>query len=377
MGNSTSTSNTETLQDIVDYIATDYILTMSYQNLQNLDNPEYCNNLVMLTSDILKNKYTHLELNSISNRNISLEKIKIFNKDTDDLDPGEKQQVCNHISKFYVKIAHVFAAILKTINPMYMYQDIDGITKNATLYEKYKIPKDTLQSITNHGFCSNRIKDLTPTMDHLNPSSVFIQPKCETSSDITEEPGINELMDLYYDEYDENGEFSKMSDTSQQLYKSNLKLFYTTFTGNESMPDEIIKFNDIKLKDYRKSACLQKGVQINTSDTLFIHYADNMASMIYDTNQNQNKLLKILDKMFVYRNIDDTQQVSINPKLNAQSLQKIVVETRVAIIDLYLTCEEYYAQGIKIYEAIVENNIRISLESQIKFLQKEAAKHYL
>ena len=292
---------------------------------------------------------------------------------------NEKQQVCNHISKFYVKIAHVFAAILKTINPMYNYEDIDGMNKSATLYEKYKIPKDTIQSITNNGFCSNRINDLKPTVDHLNPSNVYIHPKsCKHNGNITDEPGVNELMDLYYDEYDENGEFSKMSETSQQLYKSNLKLFYTTFTGNDVMSPEITKFNDIKFKDYRKSpyVCNKDRVQINTSDSLFIDYAANLTNMIYTTNKNQNALLKILDKMFVYRNIDNVQQISINPKLNAQSLQQIVVETRQLIIHLYLTCEENYLEGIKIYEAIVENNIRISLESQIKFLQKEATKYY-
>ena len=250
MGNSISTPNTETLQDIVDYIATDYILTLSYQNLQNLDNPEYCNNLVMITSDMLKRKYTYLELISISDRNAtSPEKIKIFNKNTDDLDQGEKQQVCNHIAKFYVKIAHVFAAILKTINPIYNYKDIDGINKKATLYEKYKIPADTMQSITNEGFCSNRLNDLKPKFDHLNPSTAFIQPKsCNIAGDITDEPGINEFMDLYYDEYDDKGEFSIMSETSQQLYKSNLELFYTTFTGNEIVPENIKNFNDLNEK---------------------------------------------------------------------------------------------------------------------------------
>ena len=170
-----------------------------------------------------------------------------------------------------------------------------------------------------------------------------------------------------------------MAETARSLSdfwqdKSNLELFYTTFTGNEIVPENIKNFNDIKFKDYRKSPyiCSQTGVQINTSDDLFIQYAQNMASMIDNTNRNQNELLKILDKMFVYRNIDNVQQVSINPKLDVVLLQNIVVDTRVAIINLYLDCEEHYINGIKIYEAIVENNIRITLESQIKFLQKQA-----
>ena len=43
------------------------------------------------------------------------------------------------IAKFYIKIAHLFAAIVTTINPIYVYKDQEGNTVRATLAEKGKI----------------------------------------------------------------------------------------------------------------------------------------------------------------------------------------------------------------------------------------------
>jgi hypothetical protein len=47
-----------------------------------------------------------------------------------------------------------------------------------------------------------------------------------------------------------------------------------------------------------------------------------------------------------------------------------VVETRALIIKLYLTCEMDYVNGLKIYEAIVEQKILDTAQNQIEKLQK-------
>ena len=54
----------------------------------------------------------------------------------------KKKRVCIGIAKFYVKIAHVFAAIVMTINPVYTYKDATGQTVKTGLLEKDKIPKN-------------------------------------------------------------------------------------------------------------------------------------------------------------------------------------------------------------------------------------------
>ena len=89
------------------------------------------------------------------------------------------------------------------------------------------------------------------------------------------------------------------------------------------------------------------------------------------TNKNQEALLTIINQIFVYT-IDpqsDKKQIRINPLLTEERLQEIVVETRALIITLYLTCEIDYVNGLKIYEAIVEEKILETSQNQIKKLE--------
>lgn len=64
------------------------------------------------------------------------------------------------ISKFYIKIAHIFAAIVTTINPIYVYKDTEGNNIRASLFEKGKIPKNTPREIYKLNICDNRINAL-------------------------------------------------------------------------------------------------------------------------------------------------------------------------------------------------------------------------
>ena len=79
-----------------------------------------------------------------------------------------------------------------------------------------------------------------------------------------DELGIPELKSLYYDvEYDTASKsFRNMSDKSKQRYDSDIKQFYTQFTGNEDMPLEIKSFSNIKLRDYHKhQVCLNNNLK--------------------------------------------------------------------------------------------------------------------
>ena len=40
--------------ETIDYIATHYILTMDFKSLSNLSDKAYCDNLVVLTADIIQ-----------------------------------------------------------------------------------------------------------------------------------------------------------------------------------------------------------------------------------------------------------------------------------------------------------------------------------
>ena len=206
-----------------------------------------------------------------------------------------------------------------------------------------------------------------------------------TVKTLAEEPGIPELKELYYDDkYDFNtGEFRGMSQDTSQKFKADLKQFYTIFTGNETMPENITKFGDIKLKDYQqKTACqgpnpfLKTKFTGNMKDKLFADYANNLKMMIQNANLKQDKLLQIINVLFTYviDPFSGKKKIRVNPKLTEELLQKTIEDTRKVIIDLYLSCEMDYSKGVKIYEAIIENKILETTQNQIKNLEKEAQK---
>ena len=417
MGNTTSSNSNKSAEkefknfyDVIDYIATYYILTMDFKSLSKLSEKAYCDKLVILTSDIIQRYFNDVEITYLAQRikdgaevnNLSKEKVIFINKDNlESLDISndaqkniKKKRVCIGIAKFYVKIAHIFAAIVMTINPVYTYKDATGQTVKTGLLEKDKIPKNVNRKMYKLNICDNRIRSLKKgeTVDEAT-GNVTIQPnvcdmnitKTGLEKTLSDEPGITELMKLYLDDnYDySNGSFMGMSDSTKTQFMKDLKLFYTAFTGNETMPSEITKFSDIKLKNYnKKNGCqganpiFKNKYTLNKKDKLFIDYAENTKKMIQTAADNQSKLLSIINELFTFI-IDPysgKKVIRINPKLNDELLQKSVEKTRKLIVDLYVKCETDYVNGVKLYEAIVESKILETTQKQIETLKTEASK---
>ena len=423
------------LEDKLDFLATHYILTMDFNSLRKLQDKEYCDNLVILTSEIVEKYFTNMEITylaqSIESGSTSeegeLQKDKFMFLSKNDLskldiqNPIKKKRVCNGISKFYVKIAHIFATILTTINPVYVYKDENGNTVTANIYNKGKIPKDVKPEIHYSNICDNRINALKGDLDLDSSGNVAIHPnicsfnvakpevpidyqkhmggdtvELETNSSngptvesdnktLEEEPGIPELMELYYDDmYDyETGKFTGMTEATRELFEENLKYFYSIFTDGKDMPEHIKKFSDIKLREYHnmteckgEKPLLDTIVKGNFTDELFKQYAENLKGMIKKAKENQDLLLDVLNKLFSYTVDKETnkKQIRINPNLNETNLQEVVLETRAIIVRLYLTCETDFTNGIKIYEAIVERTILETTKNQLKTLEKMADK---
>ena len=245
MGNNTSSDSNKSAKkefdnfyDIVDYIATYYILTMDFKSLSKLSEKAYCDKLVVLTSDIIERYFNNTEVTYLAQRikggvevnDLKKERLSFINKDNlESLDISndaqkslKKKRVCIGIAKFYVKIAHVFAAIVMTINPVYSYKDATGQTVKTGLMEKDKIPKNVDRKLYKLNICDNRIRALKKgeEIDDV-AETVTIQPRvCDMNSTKTglektlaDEPGITELMNLYLDDnYDySNGTFTGMS----------------------------------------------------------------------------------------------------------------------------------------------------------------------
>ncbi len=415
MGNSTSSikkaeNDFDNFYEIIDYIASYYILTMDFKSLSKLSEKSYCDKLVVLTSDIVERYFNETEVTFLAQRikegievnDLKTEKVRYVNKDNlEQLDVSNdsqksirKKRICIGIAKFYVKIAHIFAAIVMTINPVYTYKDATGQTIKTTLLEKDKIPKNVKRKLFKLNICDNRIRALKKgeTSDDIS-DTITMQPRvCDintskdgTQKSLSDEPGIPELLRLYFDDkYDySNGTFTGMSDETEKQFKKDLKLFYTAFTGNEQMPDTIQKFSDIKLRDYsKKPGCqgsnptLKQKYTIHKKDELFVKYANNIKSMIQSAADNQLKLLDVVNELFTYVKDPYTGKrvIRINPKLTDASLQKAIEKTRRFIINLYIKCETDYVNGVQLFEAIVESKIVETTQKQIESLKKEASK---
>jgi hypothetical protein len=387
------------LNQIIDYIATYYILTMDFENLQKLNDVEYCNNLVILTSDIIERYFTALEITYLAQRikngvevnELEKDNLIFFNKDdlnhmSIENDTVKKKRVCIGIAKFYIKISHVFAAIVMTINPVYLYKDENGNNIKASLYDKKSIPPKTDKIIYRLNICDDRLNSLKnkwdPKLKNAHPKMCDVNLNSERNTkSLIEEPGIPELMELYYDDqYDfKTGKFIGMSEKTKNKYMSDLKIFYKIFTNNEDMPENITSFKDIKLKEYHKHPkCNGENPAFNRNyendgSSLFGEYAENIKQMVHDVNKNQESLMKILNNLFVYTINPNSKkkQIRVSPRLTEKLLDEIVLETRTVIIRLYLNCEKSYSKGLHIYEAIVEKRILETTESQLENLEKQ------
>jgi hypothetical protein len=419
MGNTPSTStnskNTKTNSEkqfdnfyqIIDYIATYYILTMDFKSLSSLSNKEYCDKLVIITSDIIQKYFNDMEITYLAQRikggeeinELAKEKVMFVNKDQlesldiqNDVNKSiKKKRVCIGIAKFYVKIAHIFAAIVKTINPVYVYKDENGNVVKNGLLEKDKIPKNVERKLFKLNICDNRIRSLNSMDADEAKKEVKLHPKiCGMNlnkdgsvKNLEDEPGIVELLQLYLDDnYDySNGTFTGMSDSTKKQFEKDLKTFYSAFTGNVDMPAEIKKFSDIKLRDYNsKNSCqganpvFKQNYVLSNSDKLFMEYAKNIKTMIQSASNKQSELLSVINDLFIFVNdpYSDKKKIRVNPTLNEDKLQKIVENTRGIIIELYVKCELDYVENLKVYEAIVESKILETTKKQIENLEKKA-----
>ena len=134
----------------IDYIATYYILTSDFKSLKELYKKEYCDDLVILTSDIIQKHLNYQEISYLQSRILNGENVNeqqeepaIFfsnasiKKDNEKSSTSEKNKsrMCIGIAKFYIKIAHIFAAIITSINPIYSYNENGETKTHLALHE--------------------------------------------------------------------------------------------------------------------------------------------------------------------------------------------------------------------------------------------------
>lgn len=443
MGNQTSTLEKRDASDIniirlLDSIASKYILTQNFEDLKKLDDKKYCDALTILTSSIINERLTSMEITYLNQRVKSGFTVDeeatdniVFLKDSDlhNLDVKsslKKKRLCMGIARFYVRVAQLFGAIVSTINPIYTYKDANNVVQEVPFMKKLGIPKEfrSKTRVSRSGLCTNRIKammikslkDTELSKDNIpNVKSTDIERKITElkggSKDITytiqnklcdlgkttkinmdgsqtietktlsDEPGIPELEALYKDVYDYSiGKYTSMSEQSKKRYQEDLIRFYKTFTGKDK-PPSVNKFSDIPLRDFHNSpSCKGSNSVYNKSyknviisSRLMDTYATSMKTMVSNMNERQNKLIEVLDELFVYGadKATNTKFITLEKSLNSDKLEKITNKTRQYIVDVVIGCEEDFLTTLKSFDAIIEEQIQKTLESKIADIKKQ------
>ena len=255
-------------ENVISYIAAKFITQANFKDYQNLHKPEYCNKLVILTSKVISHFLNDINIEYMAQRTkqgVEINKManaNVLYLDEDNLDRLDvsshvkKKRMCIGIAKFYVKIAHLFAAIAMTINPRYTYTE-SGITKTVSFNERDKIPKGVKITTTYTNLCASRIQAIKPRQN--TPNGIILKAKnCKMNEKINsfidgvqvpiastetknlaDEPGIPELQMLYYDDYNfTDGKYVGVSEEGMAVYMKDLEKFYTAFTGGELFPNK-------------------------------------------------------------------------------------------------------------------------------------------
>ena len=406
----------------IDHIATKFIVKSDFQEKLKLHKPEYCKKLVILTSKVIDHFFNDIEIKYMAQRTKKgtngrvlinkLDQQKIIHLDKTNLDildisnRVKKKRMCIGISKFYIKIAHLFSAISITINPRYTYIDADGEEQTISLSKKANIPTNlNIKMNTELGLCSKRINALRPQQNNENGIVVRsrncnmnkkmkkimkdneIPIETVTSKSLYDEPGMPELELLYYDKFDFNtGKYTGMSPESKKEYQKDILKLYQLFTGKKNIPKNdkgepvITKMSDIPLMNFHhQKLCKNKDSPWNRSyrgsstDKLFKKYVDHLKKMIETSQTLEKSLLNIINQLFSYwlDHEKNKKTLTINPNLNENTLQKLIEETRGIIIKLYIGCEEDFQKGLNLFEAIVKTKMLSTNQRRNKNLEKK------
>ena len=255
-----SKETTKRFKETLDLIATHYITTNDFRGLKMLVNEKYCDDLTILTKDILATRFTKKEIKTLAKSDtffyISKNELARLEANTKD----KKNRMCKQIARFYVRIAHLFASIITTVYPNWS-DSGNGQQGQGQGTE----------------FCNARINALKNSISEKkgDVDVVNIQPTVcslySNSSTLYAAPGFSALEVLYNDEYDETtGTFNRRSGAMRIKYENDLESLYEAFTGKSSKPSEIKSFSDINIAalSSRFSECGPKRKPDRSSEIL-------------------------------------------------------------------------------------------------------------
>ena len=420
MGNTQSTELAKEgeLLNIIDFIASDFILTQNFKDMLSLTKEDYCNKLLILTSKVISKYLSGLEINHLVKTHINGEisykndknKILYLHKNDldklDDLDEEAKQGMCNALSTFYVKIAHVFASITASINPTYTYNTRAGKkltfnTLNRGEMDKYNIARSEEPKVEFVSFCGRRVDCLSSGLDIdslTDPKETFtIQPgfcsvnknKDGTVRDLFDEPGMAEIKQLYYDKMDDKTKkYTGMSEQAEKDYKERLVKFWKLLS-DKPPPNDLTYMSQITLRQFHNErgchATVESGKQGfqkshyrtpyegTLEDKLFKDYVDNIKDIMQTSLEKEKILMTYLDSIFegIPHPVTGKTEVTIKSDLTDDKLNTLLASLRNDQLDMYLDCEEKFLKGFKIFEQIVSARLIKTAQMRSKSLSEQ------
>lgn len=400
--NSKSENSIDYIKNI-DIIASSYILSMNFQDMLNLTSEEGCNKMILTTANILEKYQTPINLKNIyeNKKSTSVEKVfSISNSENLNInDPNIKKTLCREIARYYIQIAHLFSAIIASINPKYQYSE-NGELVQVNIMDKNNIPdeyKNSLTIVQDKSYCSERLKLLTKDSTLEDKGEITINiPYCSLNSELSfyNSPGILELEDLFKDKFDTNTGVFSISEEGKKNYQEQVKLFYSLMYENpKSSPfifseinypkyneelgckeDELLKKKGLKKKknsnEDDEEDAPYKEKYYGTNSGLFELFVENVKEM--ETNQNRNTQIVLQNLGLIFDLTKDP--IELQSSLNEELIQEITLKTRNDLVKLYYECEKNFQNGLAIFRDIVNEKLIKEDIQDIKSLDLESEK---
>jgi hypothetical protein len=318
--------NYDTFVSVMDTIASEYILTMNFADMLELQNSEKSKNILILTQDIIMKELEKHDLiydkkirDAMGNTKEKEESV-IFTATKQELgnlklNSETHQVLANALAKKYLKIANIFAAIYVVLHPEYETQICSETSKNSSDDNKKRRickPKNERKSEKKKqmyfmqnkpegapikNFCHKRLQTLigqgTSELNANSSKGITVAPTvCEFGKNkktgeplkFSEEPGILELDALYYDEYDDQTkDFTKRSPAMEKELQRDATALFEAIVGMslenyntrlrkrdpQAKNKEIKSFDDITMRTlYNTEGCLPISDNIGNVSTL-------------------------------------------------------------------------------------------------------------
>lgn len=196
-------------------IATNYILGQNFQDMVRLTNSKYCDDLVIITSKILKKSYSAEQIQyaykKMFNSDLPIDEYILNSKDQrqnsnqtpmflkrqdvelgDLMDKEQKKKMCIDIAKYYVKIAHLFAAIITTLNPVFSWRT--SASSSRAVLKPFVSDETTNQVVSNDAVDESVNEEVDENSNLTNSNSDIINDMNDLG--ITPKNTINDVDDV-------------------------------------------------------------------------------------------------------------------------------------------------------------------------------------